>query len=154
MTREYAAEYEALINQFKAQVKLKQDEKDKLDKILQIKKLECHQLADRIDELTIDNQTKQGRIEQLEKQLEDIKSEPEELIIGNQTKQRMIKLPKKQREDIKSEPDDRALIVRKLEKMHKENVKKVLKDAQNIKPYYSDSNWICDVIDKVSVDNI
>ena len=81
------------------------------------------------------------------------------LVTACQSKERTIEELKKQlseseKEDIKQEPDDHALTVKKLEELHNERVEDVLKDARNIKPYFNDSDWICDVIDKVSVDNI
>ena len=76
-----------------------------------------------------------------------------------QSKDEIIEELKKQlieskKEDVKQEANNHELTVEELEELHNESVEDVLKDAQNIKPWYSGSNWICKVIDKVTVNNI
>ena len=70
-------------------------------------------------------------------------------LIVNPNKQKLRCLRnnwKIQNKEDKQDEKDHTITV---EKMYDENIKDVLKDAQNIKPSESVSRWICGVIDKL-----
>ena len=160
-TSEYAFEINNLINEFKSKVKLEQDEKDKLNKILKITQLQCQQLTDKIEELSIDNKAKQTRIQKLssDNQAKQTRiKELEKLLKETQKKQSEKKVEKSAEdpifEETKQAYEEQSHRVQRLEFYHEENLSKVLKDAKKTQPSQKVSKWICLILKKLTLDEI